>query len=127
MIVQYHLAARLAASAYPGARQMGRGWRDQAQCLKASTSLDDLFACEEHKQREALRVCCGCPAVVDCLAFALMSPFPVNGVWGGTTRWDRTRMVTKALRGHCRNCGAAKDGSAKFCLSCLNSAQVRAR
>lgn len=123
--MQKELAARLAASAYPTARRVGSGWRNLAQCRKAGISLNQLFAASESEQRLMLPVCRGCPVVVDCLAYALRSPFPVSGVWGGTTRWDRTRLVARALRGHCRNCGQPKPDNARFCDRCLRSGSVR--
>jgi WhiB family redox-sensing transcriptional regulator len=70
-------------------------WMDQAAC--ASHDDPDLWFPErgdDDRQREALRICGGCPVRSACLACVLSLPMQ-PGIWGGTTE-DERRSHLKA-------------------------------
>jgi WhiB family transcriptional regulator, redox-sensing transcriptional regulator len=70
-------------------------WMEQAAC--ASHDDPDLWfaECGEHeRQREALRICAGCPVRAACLAHVLSMP-PQSCIWAGTTE-DQRRPRRKA-------------------------------
>ncbi|MFE4539633.1 WhiB family transcriptional regulator [Streptomyces scopuliridis] len=47
----------------------------------------------------AKRLCYTCPALADCLSWALANPHLAGeGVWGGTTRTERNAVRRNAMR-----------------------------
>jgi len=46
-----------------------------------------------HREKQATRFCAECPYKKECLQFALEND--EWGVWGGTTRYERTQMRRK--------------------------------
>jgi hypothetical protein len=124
--MQQHLAVKMATSAYHGAAMTGRAWRDQARCSKEGVPLSKMFAEGADAQRKVARaVCPYCPAKVDCLVEALAMPYMPDGVWGGTTFQERARMVSRALRGRCRNCGDRVASDQRYCVVCEKAASWR--
>ena len=66
-------------------------WREGAACndveeLSFFPSSDDLIAINRAKT-----VCAGCPVQDDCLGFAIETRQP-DGIWGGLTPNERTRL-----------------------------------
>jgi WhiB family redox-sensing transcriptional regulator len=89
---------------HPDSTQTGRaGWRDQAACAKPGVDLDRFFPePQQHRlARAAKRTCNACPVQTCCLEEALGIP-GVDGIWGGTTARERTR-----IRAQRRAAGAA--------------------
>jgi WhiB family redox-sensing transcriptional regulator len=80
-------------------------WRDRANCLGVNP---DLFYPERFDSvtlGAALEACAGCVVRARCLAEALELRED-HGVWGGTTREERRRMLRGLPRwARCRGCG----------------------
>jgi WhiB family redox-sensing transcriptional regulator len=47
---------------------------------------------DAEQQREAARLCGGCPVKAACLRWSLEDPRGEFGVWGGQSEWTRRRM-----------------------------------
>ena len=68
-------------------------WRDDAVC---ATTDPDLFFPESRDvraERQAKKICAGCPVVQDCLEYAIEAGEEF-GVWGGTTELERRHMMS---------------------------------
>lgn len=67
-------------------------WYDEARCQDADPSL--FFPDKRGSTGEAKAVCDACPVVDECLRYALdeLGPHDDHGVWGGTSRAQRTTM-----------------------------------
>lgn len=66
-------------------------WRDSAACKNTPTQV---FFDVKYKN-EALALCSSCPVQVQCLNYrfeTLNAPDEDAGIWGGTTRAQRSRM-----------------------------------
>jgi len=66
-------------------------WRDRAACKDTPT---EVFFNVRYKE-EALTLCSGCPVQSECLNYrfeTLNAPDEDAGIWGGTTRAQRSRM-----------------------------------
>jgi WhiB family transcriptional regulator, redox-sensing transcriptional regulator len=48
---------------------------------------------EAREQRYAERLCAGCPVIAECLELALRTERGRHGVWGGTSEWQRERVL----------------------------------
>lgn len=113
------VAAAVARSVF-GGQPVLSGWRNQAVC--ADMDRDLFFGRNSREREKAQRVCRGCPVRASCLAFALGMSFNPQGIWGGTTPWERTRLRNRsgAFR-LCHQCGRSfdnKSGEARFCGDC---------
>ena len=64
-------------------------WRKQAACKDHDNHL--FFPNKGDRAFEAKRICSTCPVKAECLEFALLRP-SVQGVWGGTTEFERLHM-----------------------------------
>lgn len=71
----------------------GAGWMRDGLC--AQTDPDAFFPAKGVPNQPAKRVCVGCPATGDCLAYALAHNERF-GVWGGTS--ERQRVVLRRRR-----------------------------
>ncbi|HEY7565342.1 MAG TPA: WhiB family transcriptional regulator [Acidimicrobiia bacterium] len=69
-------------------------WRDMAACR--DTPGVDFFPSPEDVQGIAMAkaVCANCPVVEDCLAYAIETR-QSEGVWGGHTTKERTKLRRK--------------------------------
>lgn len=72
-------------------------WRDLAACREMSDvdffpSPDDVGAI-----RRVQAVCGSCPVMDECLSYALETNQP-DGVWGGVTAVERTKLRRRWLR-----------------------------
>lgn len=67
---------------------MNTDWMDQAECRGRSLSL--FFPVTKRAEQAGKRICQRCPVQEPC--FASAQPF---GIWGGTTRKDRTTIARK--------------------------------
>ena len=66
-------------------------WQDHAACKGTPT---EVFFDVQYKKR-ALALCSKCPVQIDCLDYrfkTLNAPDEDAGIWGGTTRAQRSRM-----------------------------------
>lgn len=90
-------AARLAAVANAKI-DLDRGWVQSAAC--AGHPDPELWhpASVATDVTEPLEVCLGCPVRADCLATALASTPPVQGIWGGLTEDERTTLRRRQQR-----------------------------
>jgi WhiB family transcriptional regulator, redox-sensing transcriptional regulator len=73
-------------------------WRDDAACRDADPELFFPVGTAGpalRQIREARRICCGCPALAPCLAWALHHGV-TDGVWGGTTEEQRRALRSLA-------------------------------
>ncbi len=66
-----------------------RPWAAFAVCRDRDP--DVFFPATPEGEREAIRVCQGCPVQADCLEFAIEARIRF-GVWGGTTEKQRHRL-----------------------------------
>jgi WhiB family redox-sensing transcriptional regulator len=74
-------------------------WRDDAACRDADPDLFFPIGTAGPALRqtgEAKRICRGCPAQTQCLAWALQNRV-TDGVWGGTTE-DERRAIRRLPR-----------------------------
>ncbi|NNG34849.1 WhiB family transcriptional regulator [Nakamurella aerolata] len=69
-----------------------RSWTTRAVC---ATKDPDLLFVTGAAQREAARLCQGCPVKVECLADALDNQVEF-GVWGGLTERQRRAILRKS-------------------------------
>jgi WhiB family transcriptional regulator, redox-sensing transcriptional regulator len=75
-------------------------WREDAACLDADPDLFFPIGTNGAALRqieEAKRICRGCPAQVQCLAWALDNGV-ADGVWGGATEDERRVMRRLSAR-----------------------------
>lgn len=76
------------------------GWRSRAACH--GTGPDLFFPHGEtaddaaEQTARARKVCAGCPVRLHCLTFALAA-HPLDGIWGGLTVSQRTRLRYRRL------------------------------
>lgn len=66
-----------------------RPWAAFAACRDRDPDL--FFPTSPEGERDAVRVCAGCPVHVDCLEFALGAKIRF-GVWGGMTEKERRSL-----------------------------------
>lgn len=66
------------------------GWRRQALCA-CHPDKGAWFAEDGATARRAKAVCRACPVQAECLRYAL-SCGPLDGIWGGTTPYERRRL-----------------------------------
>lgn len=52
----------------------------------------------EQKVKEAKKACAGCPYLTACFEYAISNP-EEQGIWGGTTEFERRRMRRRAYEG----------------------------
>lgn len=78
-----------------------RFWRDGAACFDHPQV--DFFAAPESSAdlARAKVICASCPVRDDCLAFAIETNQP-DGVWGGLTAKERTRVRRRWLEDYRR-------------------------
>ena len=57
-----------------------------------------LAAARKERKAEALKYCTPCPVRWQCLKYALKHP-GIDGIWGGTARWDRESPEGRANLG----------------------------
>jgi len=71
-------------------------WREGAAC--ADRSDVDFFAAPDDagEMARAKAICASCPVLDDCLAFAIETNQP-DGVWGGYTAKERTKIRRRWL------------------------------
>lgn len=74
----------------------GWTWLSQAACAGQPVEMfigpdGELPTTRREREREAVRICAGCPVRAQCLAHALAQP-ELFGVWGGTTEGDRAAL-----------------------------------
>jgi WhiB family redox-sensing transcriptional regulator len=69
-------------------------WRDMAACR--DTPEVDFFPSPEDVQgiAQAKEVCAGCPVLEECLSYAIETR-QTEGVWGGHTTKERTKLRRK--------------------------------
>jgi len=74
-------------------------WQEESNCRDADSDLFFLDPAmrgkEKHqKEREAKKICKGCPVIEQCLDHALNIP-EFFGVWGGMTADQRNSILRK--------------------------------
>lgn len=57
---------------------------------------DRFFSFETYQIEQARSICHRCPAIRQCLAWALTHP--EHGVWAGTTPEERTELIARHRR-----------------------------
>jgi WhiB family redox-sensing transcriptional regulator len=67
-------------------------WRHLAACRELEDKSLFFPVRGGNTHREALAVCHRCPVIAECLADALSLNANPEGIWGGTTRNQRTPM-----------------------------------
>ena len=77
-------------------------WADEAAC-RGSESLfynedSESKGVRRRKERAAIRVCAGCPVLLECRVYALSRP-ERYGVWGGLSEAERHRLSGRARTG----------------------------
>jgi WhiB family redox-sensing transcriptional regulator len=70
-------------------------WRADAACSEPGDV--DFFGDGRENVRRAKAMCASCPVLDDCLAFAIETN-QSDGIWGGTTPAERTKMRRTWLR-----------------------------
>jgi len=72
-------------------------WRDAAACARRP-DVDFFPSAEDAAGIErAVAVCAGCPVADECLSFAIETNQP-DGIWGGTTAAERTKLRRRWLQ-----------------------------
>jgi WhiB family transcriptional regulator, redox-sensing transcriptional regulator len=98
-------------------------WQARAVCQGAPPELfvpdgDDE---PEVPAPEAVRYCNVCPVRPECLEDALLHHH--EGVWGGTSNYQRRQMRRKRTRQECPTCGGgdslvSEGNNQQLCLAC---------
>lgn len=84
--------SQVAATTVPGSpAEAATGWKQQAVC---ANSDPDLLFVTGAAQRDAARLCSGCPVKTECLAEALDNQVEY-GVWGGMTERQRRALLKR--------------------------------
>lgn len=112
-------------------------WEDRAACQGADEDLffgqPDKYGTDRHHPLllDAGRaICSGCDVREECLQKALDLGPSVYGLWGGTTKSERERLLRGIRRIKCPVCAAATVTDLavwQICLSCGHSWLVTAR
>jgi len=75
-------------------------WMRDGFCTQTGVGLaDEFFPPVGGSNRIAKAVCEHCPVRDACLAYAL-DHHPIEGVWGGTSEYERRLMLGMRGRGH---------------------------
>lgn len=74
----------------------GLDWQDHALCLQVGG--DHWFPEVGESTRAVKAICSACPVTDACLSYALAIP-DLNGIWGGTTAQQRSRIRGRRNRG----------------------------
>src|SRR5882724_12268304 len=105
----------LGDSAMPlsGAATTPTTWEDLSACRDADPNIffgrPDKYGVDRHDPTElatAKSICDRCLVAGDCLAYALDRGPDVYGVWGGSTKEDRSRLVRRIPRVKCPMCSS---------------------
>jgi WhiB family redox-sensing transcriptional regulator len=73
-------------------------WRDEAACVTESPEIFFPHSTDgDGREKRAKAVCQSCLVVEECLAEAMSNP-SLQGVWGGTSHAERTRLLRKTRR-----------------------------
>ncbi|MQA62366.1 MAG: hypothetical protein GEU86_12900 [Actinophytocola sp.] len=67
------------------------GWVRDAVCAQTDPEL--FFPDKGGSTAAAKRICAGCPVRARCLDYALDSPVPVSGIWGGLSEKERRPLI----------------------------------
>jgi WhiB family redox-sensing transcriptional regulator len=65
-------------------------WYADAVCAQTDPEL--FFPDKGGTNTQAKTICATCPAINDCLAYALTDPETITGIWGGTSQHERKAM-----------------------------------
>jgi WhiB family redox-sensing transcriptional regulator len=106
-------------------------WVDQAACKGAPIEYffavtPDRYGVERHDPvllAEGRRICDRCPVREECLDAALAKGLDVHGVWGGTTKAERERLLRHIRRAKCPVCASASLRAEDFSQVCLDCGQ----
>lgn len=98
-------------------------WMERGACRGADFTIfftgDDVYEEAPYPSPEAEAYCNICPVRADCLAWAL--EHHEEGVWGGTTTYQRRQLGRKQERTVCPGCSSdalVVEGQAELCLAC---------
>lgn len=103
-------------------------WRRLAACQGAPLKLFIVGDDEEepfYPPPDALAYCNLCPVKPECLDYA--TSHDEEGVWGGTTSYQRRQLERERTRVHCPGCGAPDlvfENTVQLCLACGMSWQI---
>jgi WhiB family redox-sensing transcriptional regulator len=100
-------------------------WKVRGACRGADPAIflpgdafDDVVE-EEEPSAEALAYCNRCVVAADCLTHALA--VGEEGIWGGTTSYQRRQLKRPLTRVNCPVCGAQNMNAladAELCINC---------
>lgn len=113
------------------AEVVGDDWRNWAECAKtpearalydravevAGTQDELSYPTAEHKA-----ICGRCPVAVECLNYAL--EYGMEGIWGGTSDYQRRQLNRPRSRARCPNCDSndvVPENGHELCLRCATS------
>lgn len=109
-------------------------WRDFAACRDAPLEIfiqnDDDQEEPVYPPKAAVAYCERCPVVTECLNAALLPDSDgiyADGVWGGTSRYQREQMRRGRPRARCPVCSSTmliEENRAELCLSCGKSWRI---
>ncbi len=69
---------------------MSFGWVVRGLCREVDPEV--FFPSPGRSAEPAKRVCARCPVSEECLAWSLEGEFPLEGVWAGLTKQQRSRF-----------------------------------
>lgn len=75
---------------------LSANWRDAAACQYVDAEL--FFPAKGGNVRPAKRICARCRVRAECLAWALATPERLDGIWGGMTARERSRLRPNHLQ-----------------------------
>lgn len=109
-------------------------WRAYAACRDAPLEIfiqnDDDQEEPVYPPKAAVAYCERCPVVTECLNAALLPDSDgiyADGVWGGTSRYQREQMRRGRPRARCPVCSSTmliEENRAELCLSCGKSWRI---
>jgi len=104
-------------------------WRTFAECAKTkrartayADAIDKVGTAEElvYPTKEQKATCGRCLVQVECLDEALMND-SMEGIWGGTTDYQRRQLRRKRVRERCPRCDGTSivpENGHELCLAC---------
>jgi WhiB family redox-sensing transcriptional regulator len=97
-----------------------KNWRKNAVCLGAPSYIFIPDNEAPYPSKAAMEYCNGCPVRSDCLAAAFLNN--EQGVWGGTSTWQRRQMARTRKRQTCPSCASSNlvidENKIEMCLAC---------
>lgn len=101
-----------------------RLWGPRGLCYNSEDPrMTDVPEDQQRPDSDIAQRCARCPVNQLCLQYALETEAPggEEGIWGGTTPYQRRQLKSEKSRIYCPGCGSdavVAQGRGEICLSC---------